>query len=89
MGCPLELGFLDFGRFEIDEGSRLVPIVGYLIRSGDRVVVVDTGFPTRYVEHPIASAASEGLDAFGRVVALTPDNVPAAQLALAGIEPVT
>src|SRR4029077_13470823 len=50
-------------------------------------VLVDTGFPARYVDDPIASGASEGLDAFGRVVALTPDNLPAAQLAFAGIEP--
>ena len=59
------------------EGRRVVPIVGYVICSGDRVVLVDTGFPARYVDDPIASGASEGLDAFGRVVALTPDNLPA------------
>ena len=49
MDHGLELFALDYGRFEIAEGKRVVPVAGYLIVSGDRVVLVDTGFPARYV----------------------------------------
>jgi N-acyl homoserine lactone hydrolase len=84
---PLELAVLDFGRFEVNEGRRLVPITGYVIVSGDRVALVDTGFPARYVDDPVGTARLEGLDAFGCVVSLTRDNLPVAQLGLAGFSP--
>jgi N-acyl homoserine lactone hydrolase len=84
---PLELAVLDYGSFEVNEGNRLVPITGYLIRSGSRVVLVDTGFPARYVADSVGSARADGLDDFGRVVSITPENLPPAQLALAGLEP--
>jgi N-acyl homoserine lactone hydrolase len=84
---PLELGIVDYGCFEVNEGGRRVPITGYLIVSGDRVVLVDTGFPARYLDDPLGAGREDGLDAFGRVVSITRENLPAAQLALAGIEP--
>ena len=87
MDRSLELAILDYGRFEVSEESRVVPITGYLIRSGDRVVLVDTGFPARYLDDPVAWGRAESLDGFGRVVSLTADNLPAAQLALAAIDP--
>ena len=87
MERPIELAVLDYGRFEVHEQRRLVPITGYVIRSSERVVLVDTGFPARYVDDPVEVARAEGLDAFGSVVSLTAVNLPAAQLALGGIEP--
>lgn len=82
---PLELAILDYGRFEINEERRVVPITGYVIRSDDRVVLVDTGFPKRYLDDPVGTGRAESLDDFGHLVSLTADNLPAAQLALAGI----
>jgi N-acyl homoserine lactone hydrolase len=87
MDRELELFALDYGRFEIAEGNRLVPLAGYLIVSGDRVVLVDTGFPARYVADPLGVGREEGLDAFGHIVSITRENLPSAQLALAGVEP--
>jgi N-acyl homoserine lactone hydrolase len=75
---------LDYGRFEVAEGARLVPITGYVIVSGDRVALVDTGFPASYVDDPVGTACAEGLDGFGRIVSLTRDNLAVAQLRLAG-----
>ena len=58
-----------------------------MIRTGDRVLLVDTGFPKRYLDDPDGTGRAESLDDFGRLVSLTADNLPAAQLALAGIDP--
>ena len=87
MDRRLELFALDYGRFEVAEGNRVVPLTGYAIVSGDRVVLVDTGLPARYLADPLGVGREEGLDAFGHVVSMTRDNLPAAQLALAGFEP--
>ncbi len=87
MPRPLRLAIVDYGRFEVNEGSRVVPIPGYVIVAGDRVVLVDTGFPARYIDDPLGIGHEEGLDAFGRIVSITRKNLPAAQLALMGIEP--
>ena len=84
---PLELAVLDYGRFEINAESRVVPITGYVIRSGARIVLVDTGFPQRYLDDPVGVGRAESVEEFGRIVSLTADNLPAAQLALAGIDP--
>jgi N-acyl homoserine lactone hydrolase len=55
--------------------------------SGDDVVLVDTGFPTAYVEDADAAGRRDGLDEFGRVVSMTAENLPAAQLGLVGLRP--
>ena len=87
VGRALQLGIVDYGRFEVNEGRRLVPITGYVIVSGERVVLVDTGFPARYVDDPSGVGREEGVDVFGHIVSITRENLPAAQLALAGLEP--
>ena len=79
------LGILDYGTFEVAEDRRRIPILGYVVVSGARVVLVDTGFPQAYREDPDAAGLRDGLDAFGRVVSLTPANTPEAQLGLAGL----
>jgi N-acyl homoserine lactone hydrolase len=87
MGSPLRLGVLDYGTFEVAEDGRRIPIRGYLIVAADRVVLVDTGFPASYADDPVAAGRRDGLDVFGRLVSLSAENLPPAQLALAGLAP--
>ena len=84
-GQPVSLHILDYGLFRVHAGPRDIGICGALITTdaGERILM-DTGFPTRYVRDPAAATAEDGLDSFGNVLSLTPDNLPAAQLALAG-----
>ena len=81
-------GFLDYGRFEVERGpparpDRRLPDLAPATGSCSSTPAFRRATSTIRS----ASGAEEGLDAFGRVVSLTPDNLPAAQLALAGIEP--
>lgn len=79
---------LDFGTFRVAEDGRLIGLPGLLIETdaGERVLV-DTGMPPAYARDPAAAGRADRLDGFGRVHALGPHNLPAAQLALAGVEP--
>jgi len=79
------LGALDYGTFEVAEDGRRIPICGYVVSSGGHVILVDTGFPSSYVDDPVGAGRRDGLDEFGRVVSLTRENLPAAQLARAGL----
>jgi N-acyl homoserine lactone hydrolase len=81
------LAILDYGTFEVAEDGRRIPILGYVVASGDHVVLVDTGFPAGYAADPVAAGRRDGLDAFGRLVSIGPENLPEAQLALLGIDP--
>lgn len=81
------LALLDYGTFEVAADGRRIPIVGYVIASGDRVILVDTGFPDAYVEDAEEAGRRDGLDAFGRLVQIGPENRPEAQLALLGLAP--
>jgi N-acyl homoserine lactone hydrolase len=83
----LQLAVLDYGLFQVHADGRVIGIPGYCVRAGDRVVLVDTGFPAAHIVDPAGAAATDGLDSFGRVVALGARNTPAAQLALLGIAP--
>jgi N-acyl homoserine lactone hydrolase len=82
---PERLGILDYGTFEVAEDGRRIPILGFVIVAGDRVVLVDTGFPAEYVSAPAEAATRDGLDTFGRIVTLTERHRPAGQLELAGL----
>ena len=82
-----QLGILDYGTFEVAEDDRRIPIVGYVVVAGERVVLVDTGFPRSYHEDAEGAGRRDGLDAFGRVVSLASANLPSSQLALVGIRP--
>ena len=77
---------LDFGLFEVQEDGRRIGIPGYLLtaRSGAHILV-DTGFPAAYYQDAARASAADGLDRFGRLVRLTADQRPEAQLARAGI----
>lgn len=81
------LAILDYGTFEIAEDRRRIPILGYVIATDGRIVLVDTGFPPAYVSDPKEAGRRDGLDGFGRLVAIGPENLPPRQLALLGLEP--
>ena len=84
------LYILDFGLFEVhggDDGKgRVIGIPGYLIQTEDgKNILVDTGFPKKYADDAQKAALEDALDTFGRVLKLTHDHLPAAQLARVGL----
>lgn len=81
------LAILDYGTFEVAEDERRIPIRGYVIVSGERVILVDTGFPDAYYDDADAAGRRDGLDEFGRLVSIGPENRPQAQLGLLGLGP--
>ena len=85
------LYILDFGLFEVhgaDGKGRVIGIPGYLIQAEDgKNMLVDTGFPKKYADDAQKATLEDTLDTFGRVLKLTHDNLPAAQLARAGLTP--
>ena len=79
---------LDFGLFEVHANGRVIGIPGYLIQTGDgKNILVDTGFPSKYADDVETATLEDSLDTFGRVLSLTHDNLPAAQLAKIGLTP--
>lgn len=85
-GRPESLHILDYGLFRVHADGRVIGISGLLVTTdaGERVLI-DGGFPARYAADPAAAALADGLDAFGEVLALGPENLPAAQLARCGV----
>ena len=82
------LYILDFGLFEVHENGRAIGIPGYLIQTTDgKNILVDTGFPSKYAGDADKATLEDSLDTFGRVLKLTHDNLPAAQLAKVGLTP--
>ena len=87
-GGPISLAVLDYGRFQVHANGRIIAIVGFVIRTdSDEVILVDTGFPAKYAQDPDLASAEDGLGSFGKVLTLTPQNLPPAQLALLGLSP--
>jgi N-acyl homoserine lactone hydrolase len=85
-GKPLRLAVLDYGLFEVHSGPRIIGICGFVLETdAGEVVLIDTGFPPKYVADAEAATAEDGLGSFGRVLSLSPDNTPEAQLALLGL----
>jgi N-acyl homoserine lactone hydrolase len=83
----MHLAILDYGTFHVHADGRIIGIPGYCLKIGERIILVDTGFPATYAADPVAASIRDGLGVFGEVVDLTPSNLPAAQLALLGIAP--
>ena len=80
------LYILDFGLFQVYENDRVIGIPGYLIQTRDGTnILVDTGFPAKYAANARAASQEDGLGSFGQVRQLTNENLPAAQLALTGL----
>ncbi|HVG47972.1 MAG TPA: N-acyl homoserine lactonase family protein [Rubellimicrobium sp.] len=87
-GRPERLYVLDFGFFRVHSGPRDIGIVGFLIVTDKgETLLVDSGFPAKYAADPKGAAAEDGLGTFGKVLSLTPENLPEAQLARAGVRP--
>lgn len=85
-GKPRRLAVLDYGLFEVHAGPRTIGICGFVIETdAGEVVLIDTGFPAKYAADATAATAEDDLGSFGRVLSVTPDNRPAAQLAKLGL----
>lgn len=85
-GKPIRLAILDFGLFEVHSGPRIIGICGFAIQTdADELVLIDTGFPPKYVADADAATEEDGLGSFGRVLSITSDNTPEAQLARLGL----
>lgn len=84
-GHPISLHVLDYGLFKVHANGRIIGICGFLIRtSEDEQVLVDTGFPAKYADDAQAATTEDRLYEFGEVLRCTTDNLPEAQLSLAG-----
>ena len=86
MGKPIRLAVLDYGLFEVHSGPRTIGICGFAIQTdAGELVLIDTGFPAKYALDAKAATAEDGLGSFGRVLQITSENMPEAQLAKLGI----
>jgi N-acyl homoserine lactone hydrolase len=79
---------LDFGLFRVHAGPRDIGIVGLPDRHRQgREAAGGQRVPAKYAADPERATAEDGLGSFGKVLSLGPGNLPAAQLALAGVRP--
>jgi N-acyl homoserine lactone hydrolase len=86
-GKPKRLAVLDYGLFEVHAGPRVIGICGFVIETdAGEVVLIDTGFPQKYAQDAEAATIEDDLGSFGRVLSVTQDNMPDAQLALLGLQ---
>lgn len=87
-GRPVSLCVLDYGLFCVRAGPRTVGICGFVIRTDlNECVLIDSGFPKKYALDSNAATLEDGLESFGHVLSCSSDNLVAAQLALAGVQP--
>ena len=87
-GKPLRLAVLDYGLFEVHSGPRTIGICGFVVQTdAGELVLIDTGFPAKYVADAEAATKEDGLGSFGRVLSITDQNTPQAQLAKLGLSP--
>ena len=85
-GKPIRLAVLDYGLFEVHAGPRTIGICGFAIQTDTgEVVLIDTGFPSKYAVDAVAATAEDALGSFGRVLKITPENMPEAQLGKLGL----
>ena len=88
MGPLARLYILDYGLFQVHANQRVIGIPGYLIQTeAGQNILVDTGFPAKYVHDAAAATLADDLGSFGRVLQLGPENQPAPQLAKIGLRP--
>lgn len=87
MGSPISLAVLDYGLFRVHANGRVIGICGFVIRTdAGKCILVDTGFPRKYADDPAGASAEDGLGGFGKVLTLTPDNLPDGQLRKLGLK---
>ena len=85
-GHPISLTVLDFGLFTVHANGRIIGIPGFLIvTSAGEKVLLDTGFAKKYADDVEAASAEDNLGEFGKVLKLTQENQPEAQLAKMGL----
>ncbi|MFK7755233.1 MAG: MBL fold metallo-hydrolase [Sedimentitalea sp.] len=85
-GQPNALFVLDYGLFRVHSGPRDIGLCGYLIRTdAGENVLIDTGLPAKYAHTSAQATAQDRLGSFGQVLSCTPENLPEAQLARAGV----
>ena len=87
-GKPIRLAVLDYGLFQVHANGRIIGICGFVIQTdAGETVLIDTGFPPKYAQDAEAATVEDELGSFGRVLSVTADNMPTAQLAKLGIKP--
>lgn len=87
-GKPIRLAVLDYGLFQVHANGRVIGICGYVIQTdAQETVLIDTGFPQKYAEDAEAATREDDLGSFGRVLSVTAENMPKAQLAKLGLTP--
>ncbi|MDN5786145.1 MBL fold metallo-hydrolase [Pseudorhodobacter sp.] len=87
-GKPKRFAMLDYGLFEVHAGPRTIGICGAVVETdAGEVVLIDTGFPEKYAHDPEAATIEDALGSFGRVLSITPENMPKPQLAKLGLTP--
>lgn len=90
---PARLHILDFGLFRVHGGTgpaagRTIGIPGFLLTTAaGRRILIDSGFPPAYAANPAGQARRDGLDAFGHILSLGPQNTLAGQLGALGLAP--
>ena len=85
-GKPIRLAVLDYGLFEVHSGPRTIGICGFAVQTdADELVLIDTGFPKKYTIDADFATSEDALGSFGRVLSITPENTPEAQLAKLGL----
>ena len=81
------LHILDFGLFRVHAG-RTIGIPGYLLQTqAGRNILVDTGFRPDYAADIERASAEDRLGTFGELLNFSERQLPAAQLALLGLQP--
>lgn len=79
---------MDYGLFRVHSNGRVIGITGSLIETVDgKWILVDTGFPPKYLVDREQASREDRLDEFGTILELEPVNMPAGQLALLGLSP--
>jgi N-acyl homoserine lactone hydrolase len=85
-GKPVRLAVLDYGLFEVHAGPRTIGICGFVVQTdAGETILIDTGFPEKYARDAAAATEEDDLGSFGRVLSVTPENLPAAQLGKLGL----
>jgi N-acyl homoserine lactone hydrolase len=85
MEKPMRLAVLDYGLFEVYQNGRQIGIQGFLIDTGTRNILVDTGFHADYIADPVGVCNADGLGDFGMLRSYNNTQNPHAQLALLGL----
>ena len=87
-GSIARLYVLDFGLFQVHANGRVIGIPGFLLQTtSGQNILIDTGFPVKYTADAEAATLEDGLEVFGRVLQMGPENQPAGQLAKLGLLP--